>query len=318
VWQPLAHRPGAIPLRPLKLGDILEASFRIIRRNAAATVGAAVLVSAITMLIPLVYTALLTFDGSLDFFTSTDSEFTDVEAWRFVGWLGVLVLGLLLQSIGLAFVSAMATPVTLSAALGKRMTMAQAWAATHGKRWRLVGLIAFFTLASLLALTVYIVPFVLIAFVGGGTPMYVLWGLLGFAALIVGMAWGWTRLYLLSIPALMAEGAGVFQSLRRGYSLSAGQFWRLLGIALLVSLIALFASFVLAMPVSLLAQLAPALVGDEYALLGLTLSQLLSTLIQSAFTTPFVAVSTSLLYIDQRIRKEAFDIELMERAGLVA
>ena len=34
-----AHKPGAIPLRPLKLGNIYDGAFRIIRFNPKATVG---------------------------------------------------------------------------------------------------------------------------------------------------------------------------------------------------------------------------------------------------------------------------------------
>src|SRR3954471_23871167 len=50
---PAAHKPGAIPLRPLVLGDIFDGAFRIIRYNPKATVGAAVLVSAVAMLVPI-------------------------------------------------------------------------------------------------------------------------------------------------------------------------------------------------------------------------------------------------------------------------
>ena len=42
-----AHKPGAMPLRPLGLGDIYDAAFRIIRFNPKATVGSAVLVAAV-------------------------------------------------------------------------------------------------------------------------------------------------------------------------------------------------------------------------------------------------------------------------------
>ena len=42
-----AHKPGALPLRPLTLGDMYDAAFRIIRFNPKATVGSAVLVAAV-------------------------------------------------------------------------------------------------------------------------------------------------------------------------------------------------------------------------------------------------------------------------------
>ncbi|NHA00434.1 hypothetical protein G5V59_11175 [Nocardioides sp. W3-2-3] len=54
-----AHKPGAFALRPLGLGDMYDGAFRIIRFNPRATVGAAVLVTAAAMLIPLLITAVL-------------------------------------------------------------------------------------------------------------------------------------------------------------------------------------------------------------------------------------------------------------------
>ena len=54
-----AHKPGAIPLRPLSIGDMYDAAFKIIRFNPRATVGSAVLVAAIAMAIPLLATAAL-------------------------------------------------------------------------------------------------------------------------------------------------------------------------------------------------------------------------------------------------------------------
>src|SRR5215217_9359076 len=67
VWQPppgmlgAAHKPGAMPLRPLSLGDIYDAAFRIIRFNPKATVGSAVLVAAVAMALPVAVTAVLFF-----------------------------------------------------------------------------------------------------------------------------------------------------------------------------------------------------------------------------------------------------------------
>src|SRR6185369_7614202 len=62
-----AHKPGAIPLRPLVLGDIFDGAFRIIRYNPKATVGAAVLVSAVAMVIPVVTGLVTGSTGSLAF-----------------------------------------------------------------------------------------------------------------------------------------------------------------------------------------------------------------------------------------------------------
>ena len=38
----------------------------------------------------------------------------------------------------------------------------------------------------------------------------------------------------------------------------------------------------------------------------------------AAFVAPFTAAVTSLQYLDQRMRKEAYDVELMTQAGITA
>jgi hypothetical protein len=40
--------------------------------------------------------------------------------------------------------------------------------------------------------------------------------------------------------------------------------------------------------------------------------------VSAAFVTPFTAAVTSLQYLDQRMRKEAYDVELMQQAGITA
>ena len=116
-----AHKPGAIALRPLQLGDIYDAAFRIIRFNPQATVGSAVLVTAVAMLIPVAVTALLTWSVNLSLDPGSDG-FTGAETAGLIGTLGSWVLGSLLQSLGLVLVTGMVAHVTMAAAVGKKLT----------------------------------------------------------------------------------------------------------------------------------------------------------------------------------------------------
>ena len=56
----------------------------------------------------------------------------------------------------------------------------------------------------------------------------------------------------------------------------------------------------------------------QYATLSFAIVNAVSSVVQAAFVAPFTAAVTSLQYVDQRIRKEAFDVELMTRAGITA
>ena len=53
-----------------------------------------------------------------------------------------------------------------------------------------------------------------------------------------------------------------------------------------------------------------------YGALILVVTQALASVIAAAFVAPFTSAVTSVQYLDQRIRKEAYDVELMTLAGI--
>jgi hypothetical protein len=308
-----AHKPGAIPLRPLTLGEIYDGAFRIIRFNPKATVGSAVLVATITMMLPVVVTAILTWTIGTTLDTAGDSTSDDIGT---IGGLLTLGLGAVLQVFGLLFVTGMIVHVTSAAAVGRRLSLEQAWAATRGKRWRLVGLTLLLWVMTLVLITVYVVVLVL-AFVAASTPAAVVFTILWSLAFVAAMLWFWIRVYYLPVPALMLEPIGVLGSLGRGFRLTRRQFWRTFGIALLTYVIAQIGGSMLTAPLTVAGQFVIYALGEDYALLGLVVLQALTSVVSAAFVAPFSAAVTSLQYIDQRMRKEAFDVELMTQAGLV-
>lgn len=311
-----AHKPGAVPLRPLGLGDMYDAAFKIIRSNPRATVGSALLISTVAMFVPLLVTVALA--GAFDLSTSLSGEqLSEAEAITALGGPVALGIGTLLQSVGLIFVTGMVCQVTAAAAVGRRIGLAEAWAATRGRRWRLLGLAALYFLVSVLLFAGYVLLWVLVVLTAE-TLVIVLWGLVTVPAFVVLLIWTWTRVYCLSVPALMLERIGVFAAFGRAYRLTAGQFWRTFGIALLTAVITAVAGQLLAVPFAFGAVLVPLVVtGLTGAYVGMVL-QALGSVLAAAFVTPFTAAVTSLQYVDQRMRKEGYDLELMTEAGIGA
>ncbi len=313
-----AHKPGAIALRPLQLGDMYDAAFRIIRFNPKATVGSAVLVTSVAMLIPVVVTAVLTWSVNLSLEPGSDG-FTGAEAAGLVGALGSLVLGTVLQSLGLIFVTGMVAHVTMAAAVGKKLSLGEAWAATAGKRLKLVGLVLLLGLMLVLLIALFVLIWVAAVTTVDGAG-----GLFGFflvsvPAFVAVLWWFWIRIYYLPVPALMLEDVGVFGAIERGHALTRKVFWRVFGIALLTAIITSIAGSMLGVPVTMVMDaLLNGGLDSQYAALSLTLVNAVSSVVQAAFVAPFTAAVTSLQYVDQRIRKEAFDVELMTRAGITA
>ncbi|TQL67119.1 glycerophosphoryl diester phosphodiesterase family protein [Nocardioides albertanoniae] len=319
---PPAHKPGAVPLRPLGLGDMLDGAFRLVRFNPGATVGASVLVAAVAMAIPLVVTGTMTFTGdSLKTFGSAledpDYQPGGAEVVGIVAAVGSLLVGMILQGFGTILVAGMISHVAHAAAIGKKLTLTQAWAATHGNRWRLIGLAVLFAGVALLALGVAVALIVLVAVVQDSPLRAILAGVLLGLLLFVAAVFVSVRFYLLAVPSLMLERTGVIGAVRRAWQLSKGQFWRLLGIALLASIIAGFASQIIGFPISIIASVVSVAVPDLYFLATIT-GNALATVVAAAIATPFTGAVTNLQYLDQRIRKESYEVELMEQAGLLS
>lgn len=310
-----AHKPGAMPLRPLSLGEIYDAAFRIIRYNPKATVGSAVLVAAVAMAIPVLITGVLTWTVGITY-DPTASEVSDDSAIGLGAAYGSYLVGAVLQSLGLILVTGMVVHVTAAAAVGRRVTLGEAWAATHGRRWRLVGLAFLLGLATTLLLTVYVLACVVVALVAPTAAAVVLI-LVSVPVLVAFLLWFWIRVYYLPVPPLMLERAGITGSIGRGYRLTQGHFWRILGIALLTFLIASFAGQLLGAPFSIISLIGSFAVGPDLSLFVTILGSALAQVAATAFVAPFSATVTSLQYLDQRMRLEAYDVDLMRQAGIL-
>jgi hypothetical protein len=315
---PVAHKPGAIPLRPLVLSDIFDGAFKIIRYNPRATIGAAVLVSAVAMVVPIMAGLLTGSTGGLSIDSGSDT-LSDSQVVDLLIALGGLLVGAQLQAIGLLFVSGMIAHVTSAAAVGRKLTMTEAWVATRGKRWRLLGMSFLLGLGVVvvMALAVGLVALVAVVF---QAPLgeVVLFAILLALVVFVSYLWFWVRIRALAVPTLMLEPAGIFGALRRAIRLSRHQFWRLLGLLLLVGLVVGVAGGILRLPFSIAGQLFLTTSTDTgYGLLIYLVLTAVGTVISSAVLQPFSAAVSALLYIDQRIRKEAYDVELLGRAGIL-
>jgi membrane-anchored glycerophosphoryl diester phosphodiesterase (GDPDase) len=141
----------------------------------------------------------------------------------------------------------------------------------------------------------------------------------GLAAILgVLLIWFWVRVRALAVPTLMLEPVGIFGALRRAVRLTSHQFWRLLGLLLLVTLVTGVAGGILRLPFSITGQVFLASADETgYGLVIYLLMTAIGTVISSAVLQPFSAAVSALLYIDQRMRKEAYDVELLTRAGIL-
>ncbi|MFZ2502373.1 MAG: hypothetical protein WAW88_06865 [Nocardioides sp.] len=321
------HRPGAIPLRPLTVGDIYDGAIRIMRTNPGATIGAALLVAAVTGLIPFLVSVFvgLTY-GAVEGFNPFDpdavlnrAEPTTAQMLGSSINFGGQMLGAVLQSFGLLIVTGMVVHVVSAAVLGRTMSLGEAWAATRGRRWRLIRLVMFFFAVYALVFALIIAVFFVLLFAidptSGAFAGIALAAALMFLLLVPLLAWSWIRFYLLPVPILMLEDVGVIASIRRGYRLTAGSFWRTFGIALLTVILSAVAGSLITFPLGAINAALLFGVGGAAGLIASSAITAVSSIVSAAFLTPFTAAVTCLQYVDLRMRKEALDVQLMTATG---
>ncbi|WP_283138469.1 hypothetical protein [Rhizohabitans arisaemae] len=306
---PQAPRPGVIPLRPLGLGDILDGTIKTIRANPAATLGLSAVVAAVGA-VPLVLTQAY-LENSLNTTLAVDAD-ADVDAalTSLVVALAGLAVSILVQAVAATMLTGLLITVLGRSVFGEKIGIAEAWRVSLRRMAGLVGY-AFLSLAiSVAPLLLFIGGFVLWAQVSGFSAVMVPLMLL---ALLVFLAWYlfiWARLSL-TAPAIMQERIGIIPAMRRSWTLTSGDSWRVLGILILTSLLVSVVGSAFALPFTLAG-------GFAVAAGGVTISAVLSGLgsvIYGMLGYPVIAGVTGLLYTDRRMRAEGFDLVLQTAAA---
>ncbi|MDQ6642651.1 MAG: hypothetical protein M3Y66_09185 [Actinomycetota bacterium] len=315
AWPPTAtlgrplHKPGTVPLRPLTLSDFFDGAFATIRRNPKSTIGVGALVTTAFMLAPIFGALLLAgtgqLTGALDpSSTAAGPTFGDVSVV-----VATLVSGLfsLLANI---VVAGLIVPVVTRATIGEYISPSAAWRQARGRLLRLVALALVEMLAFALLVAVPVVAVLLGAAVGSPFVAIALGIVLGILAVLAGVAMH-ARFFQLVAPTLVVEKRGIFASIARAGRLSRGNFWRILGTLLLVAIATYVVSQIITVPFSVLGLLLAALAPGTGGMTGLLLSSNVATIVSGAVVAPFTGAVAVLQYLDQRFRKEGFDIELI-------
>jgi hypothetical protein len=227
--------------------------------------------------------------------------------------LGVgLVVGLVVLLAGMAISHGATVKAVAAVHLGRPMSISGAYGALRGRFGRILGVFLLVALISGVAAGVIILVAVLIgtvAVVGGakaGTAGTVVGVIVGIGAAVVGgiVAIAIYVRYSLAVQACVVEDLGVTDSLRRSAVLSKGSRSRILTIYFVFGVL----SYIVAIGLGGLAVAAASLMHNP--ILSLILVYI-STFIAGSLTGPLATIGISLLYYDERVRKEAFDLQLM-------
>ena len=244
--KPPAIKPGVIPLRPLTLTDIFNGAVAYIRTNPKATLGL-----------------------TRSWWSSPRSSRCFSRSGRWPRWAnsacceakkrrrraaGLVCLRHrqrdhhLLSAIVL---SGMLTVIVGRAVFGAGITIGEAWQRVRGRLLPLIG----YTLLWLLAVIVLVASWCSSSsssFEFSGAAAFVVGIPLGLG-LIALLIYLWTVLSF-APPLIVLERLGVFASISRSFELVKGDFWRVLGIRLLATLVAGVVAGAVSIPFSLTGQ----------------------------------------------------------------
>ncbi|GAP51230.1 glycerophosphoryl diester phosphodiesterase membrane domain-containing protein [Streptomyces azureus] len=317
---PPAAKPGVIPLRPLGVGEILDGAVSTMRTYWRTVLGISLTIAVLTEVIVVLFQGLVLDDSSTDALNDPSATLSELSRAMGDAMLNSTVL-FVISLVGTVIATALLTTVTSRAVLGKSVTIGEAWRDARPQVVKLFGLICLLLLITAGIVTVGTLPGILVS-VAGSTGAGVALTVLGIIGAGIVALWLMIRFSLAS-PALMLEKQGIKKAMSRSTKLVRGTWWRIFGIQLLATIIANVVASIIVIPFTFLAG---ALSGDGITgwlnsgvgSLGWTFLIVsgIGSVIGSMLTFPITAGVTVLLYIDQRIRREALDLELARAAGV--
>jgi hypothetical protein len=307
VAAPQPLKPGVIPLRPLTLTDILNGAVAYIRANPKATLGLTTVVVVIAQIISLVLQiGPLAATGELGVLRGEEASTAAALGSSASGIASALTTGL-----SAVILSGMLTVIVGRAVFGAGITIEEAWRRVRGRLLALIGFSLMWLLGIVILIAIVVVVVAVVATMSG-VAAFVLAIPLGLAVIAL-LVYLWTVLSF-APPLIVLERLGVFPSISRSFRLIRNDFWRVLGIKLLATIVAGVVAAAVSIPFS---------VGGQILLFGTksTTTVLISLgliaiggAIGQIITEPFSAGAVVLLYTDRRIRAEAFDLVLQTGA----
>lgn len=242
----------ALITEPLDLGDVFDKTVKLIGKTAGRTATvAAIILLPLTIVMSFIFSSIMQ-DYSAMILTSIEASeagrtLSESDA-RSVGMSFLKILPLAF-GVGALFMIAMVAAesaiirINCNQVDGREITWREALNnAFSGTMWRLIGQRILFVIALGGMYFMAIMPVVV-------SPSILI---LTLPALIVAGAWLWTR-WFFAPQVIVNEESGVFNSFSRSADLVQGQFWRVLGIGLLLVVISSIAISIISTPIQLVA-----------------------------------------------------------------
>lgn len=321
---PPPPKPGVIPLVPLTVGQVLGGALAAFGRYAKQLIGVVLSVYGAALVLggAAVAAALFSLRDHLHRLLHLDgasAATTDVRPVVIWG-ICVLVLGAVVLLVAQAVVQAACAVLVQQGVLGRRVTYRSVLRTAFARLGPVLGSLTLSALAVAIPLLLAGVAALLLTLLAGPLRPVTAIPVVYVAILAVSplTTWLWLRMSLAPTVAVV-EPYGPLAALRRSRDLVRGNWWRIFGITLVASLCAGFAADIIMVLIELLGFLGVggALLSDSSspsfgAVSLVAVPVMLAMLFCEFVVLTFPQLVVSLIYVDQRMRKENL------AAGLIA
>ena len=273
------RRVAAPSLRPLGVGETLDVAIKIYTRNAGTLFRLVFFIAAPINLVSTVVEASAVSNTNAITFDDTSSQFEVSNSTDLWTSLAAVLVALLLLLLATTLASAACFKAVADAYLGEQSTWRQSLGYA-ARRFRSVIWVS--VLGWLLVLL--------------GTVLCILPGVYLYTCFIV------------AVPVLLTENVRGRKALGRARALVRGRWWKVFVIVLLGTLL----TSIVSAGLSGLGNVVIASGHDVNTVSGFVAS-FVTTTIASTLTIPFTAAFVTVIYFDLRVRKEAFDLQLLAR-----
>ncbi len=312
-----------LALRPMSTSQVLDRTFYLYRNNFVLFAGIAIITPSLKLIAQLVQLKIF---GPLTFPQQPEAITPQFMQAFFIRVIIAAIVGSVIYLIGTALASSATAYAVSMVHLGTKTTIAESYRQVKPIFGRILGLLLTITIFTfgplLLSYILFIVVFFFMAFfirsnAGQGAALAVaaISGIAGFLLFIGAIIWIFLALcrYALAVPACTLENIPVMQSIRRSKHLTLGAKGGIFGIIFLTGLMTIILTYVLQLPV-LMARNEFIFSSRSHLSVAATAWIYIADFLGSALAGPVATIALALVYYDQRVRKEAFDLQLMMQA----
>jgi len=267
---------SATELRPLRVGEVLDAAIKVYTRNARE-----LFKTVLVVLVPFEILAAIVLASEVSGTTLSNGKFlfatqSDLTSYT----VSSLVLTLLVVLVVL-----LANAACFKAVSDTYLGEAPNWRQSLAFAFRRLGSVLWLSIVTFVVLVLAIIALVL-------------------PGIYLAVA------FSVALPVLLVEGTGGFKALRRSLALTRGRWWATLGTILVAAVLIAVVQLVVGLILGLIGGLVfPHATGGS-PVARVILQRVLDTF-GRMISIPFFAACVTVIYYDLRVRKEGYDLQLL-------